>query len=138
MTLNDLAPYFELYKTLKERGKDLVLNEELLQKEKEFAGKKIALRAIVSEIDILKNELIATYTPHHNADNILSLQKLIANHYFIFASSPDLLQFIQQHPIGKDDLVEITGIITTIHRHSVLRITLSTVLLIKKNNGILY
>jgi hypothetical protein len=137
MTLNDLTPYFELYKKLKENGEDIVLNKDLREKEKEFTGKEISITAVVSEIDTQKNELIGTYRLQDNKNGGLSIKKLIGSHFFIFASSPTLSQVVQQNNLEKDDFVQLTGSILSLHRHSVLRITLSSISVIKKNHSII-
>jgi hypothetical protein len=136
MTLNDLAPYFELYKKLKDNGEDIILNKDLQEKEKQFAGKEITITAIISEIDPNKNELISTYKPQDNSDGGFAIKKLIGSHFFIFASSQNLAGIVQLYNLEKNDLVELTGLITSLHRHSVLRITLSSISVIEKKHSI--
>jgi hypothetical protein len=136
MTLSDLAPYFELFKKLKENGEDIVLHKDLQEKEKTYIGKEINIIAVVSEIDKQKNELISTYKPQDNRDRGLSIKKLIGSHFFIFAYSPALSRFIQESNIEKDDLVQLTGNILSLHRHSVLRIALSSVSIMEKKHSI--
>jgi hypothetical protein len=136
MTLSDLAPYFELFKKLKENGEDILLHKDLQEKEKIYIGKEINIIAVVSEIDKQKNELISTYKPQDNRDRGLSIKKLIGSHFFIFAYSPALSQLIQESKVEKDDLVQLTGSILSLHRHSVLRITLSSVSVLEKKHSI--
>ena len=136
MNLNDLVPYFELYKGLKENGKDTILNEELQKKEKEYAGKQITVTAVVSEINLPKNELISTYKPTEEEDSHLGARNLIGSHYFIFAAGENLARLIGEASLEKNDLVKLTGIITTLHRHSVLRMNLVSVSVLEKNHGI--
>lgn len=136
MTLNDLAPYFELYKKLKENGEDIVLNNDLLEKEKEYIGKEIAITAVISELDIQKKELIATYKPQIYNTDTLSIKKIIGSHFFVFASSQNLAGIIQLYNLEKNDFIQLTGNITSLHRHSVLRITLSSVTVIEKEHPI--
>lgn len=135
MKLTDLLSYFELYRNLKEAGKDIVLNDELLEKEKEFVNKEITVPGVVSEIDFQKKEIIITYKDK-NTENT-PLKRLISNHFFVFATSENLDALIKQFNIEKDDLVQLTGVITSIHRQSVLRITLSSLSLIEKKHGLI-
>ena len=83
MKLNDLLSYFELYRNLKESGKDTVLNDELLEKEKEFVNKEITVPGVVSEIDFQKKEVIITYKDKSTEHS--PLKRLISNHFFVFA-----------------------------------------------------
>jgi hypothetical protein len=129
-----LLSYFELYKNLKEAGEDTVLNDELLEKEKEFVNKEITVQGVVSETDFQKKEIIITYKDK-NAEHSL-LKRLISNHFFVFASSDDLEALIKQFKIEKDDLVQLTGTISSLHRQSVLRIKLSSISVIEKNYGL--
>lgn len=134
MKLNDLLSYFELYRNLKEAGKDTVLNEQLLEKEKEFVRKEITVQGVVSEIDFQKKEIIITYKDRSTENS--PLKRLISNHFFVFASTDDLNALIKQFNIEKDDLVQLTGLITSLHRQSVLRISLSSISVIEKNHGL--
>jgi hypothetical protein len=136
MTLNDLTPYFELYKKLKENGEDIILNKDLQEKEKEFVGKEIIIPAVISELDVQKNELIGTYKPQNYTTDTLSVKKIIGSHFFVFASSQNLAGIIQMYNLEKDNYVQLTGNITSMHRHSVLRITLSSLSVIEKNHSI--
>jgi hypothetical protein len=136
MTLADLAPYFELYKKLKENDEDIVLNKDLQAIEKQFVGKEITMTAVISELDIQKNELIGTYKPQTNSDGGFSIKKLTGTHFFIFASSQNLAGIIQLYNLEKDDLVQITGSILSLHRHSVVRVSLISISVIEKNHGI--
>ena len=136
MTLNDLTPYFELYKKLKENGEDLILNKDLQEKEKAFVGKEITIPAVISELDLQKNELIATYKPQNYTNDSLSVKKIIGSHFFVFASSQNLKGIIQMYNLEKDNYVQLTGTITSLHRHSVLRITLSSLSVIEKDHPI--
>jgi len=136
MTLNDLTPYFELFKKLKENGEDIVLNKDLQEKEKNYIGKEINIVALASEIDNQKNELIGTYKPQDNKDKGLSVKKLIGSHFFIFAYSPSLSRLLAENQVEKDDLVQLTGNILSLHRHSVLRITLNAVSVLEKNHSL--
>jgi len=135
MKLTDLLSYFELYRNLKDAGKDIVLNDELLEKEKEFVSKEITVPGVVSEIDFQKKEIIITYKDR-NTENT-PLKRLISNHFFVFATSENLDVLLKQFNIEKDDLVQLTGVITSIHRQSVLRITLSSLSLIEKKHGLI-
>jgi hypothetical protein len=137
MTLSDLAPYFELFKKLKENGEDIVLHEELREKEKTYIGKELNIIGVVNEIDKQKNELISTYKPQDNKDRGLSIKKLIGSHFFIFAYTPELSTLIQENNIEKDDLVQLTGTILSLHRHSVLRIALISVSILEKKHSII-
>jgi len=134
MNLNDLLPYFELYRNLKDAGKDMVLNDELQEKEQEFVDKEIIVSGVVSEIDLPKNELIITYRDRNDGPN--QIKHLISNHFFIFSSSDNLVSIIKQFDIQKDDLVQITGNIISLHRQSVLRIKLASISVIEKNHGL--
>ncbi len=134
MNLNDLVTYFELYKSLKDAGKDTVLNDELQKTEQQFVNKEITVSGVVNEIDLQKNELIITYK--EKSSNANKLRHLISNHFFIFSSSNELPQFIKQFDIKKDDLIYVTGNIISLHRQSVLRIQLSSVSIIEKNHGL--
>jgi hypothetical protein len=134
MNLSDLFPYFELYNSLKQSGKDTVLNEALLQMEQEFLDKEITVSGIVSEIDTQKNELIITY--RDKSGESAAVKHLISNHFFIFASSDNLSPLVKQFNIQKDDLIQLTGHIVSLHRQSVLRIRLSSVSVIEKNHGL--
>jgi len=134
MNLTDLTPYFELFRKLKSDGQDVVLNDDLLEKEKEFAGQQITVTGIVNEIDIQKNELIITYRNEAGESN--QFKKLISNHFFIFSSSDNLDAFIKQFNIQKDDLVQIVGNIISIHRQSAMRIRLTAVSVIEKKRGL--
>ncbi|MBS1949310.1 MAG: hypothetical protein JST47_16245 [Bacteroidetes bacterium] len=135
MDLNDLLPYFELYKNLKSSGEDTVLNEKLAQQEKEFINKEISLAGIVDEIDIPKNELVISY--HDKNKETGKLHGLISNHFFIFCLTDGLNAVIEQSNIQKDDWVKVSGTIISVHRNSVLRLQLSSVSVLKKNVGIL-
>ena len=134
MNLNDLLPYFELYKNLKDAGKDTMLNDELQLKEQEFADKEITVSGVVNEIDIQKNELIISYIDKSNDPG--PLKRLISKHFFIFSSSDNLDSLIKRFEIEKDDLVQVTGNIISLHRQSVLRIKLSSISLTEKNHGL--
>jgi hypothetical protein len=135
MKLVDLIPYFELYKRLKDEGKDTILNKELEKKEKEFTGREITLLGIISEIDKTRNEIIATYYSSGQEDYPLADNRLISQYYFIFGYVPQL-QLLPANPqIEIDDLVRITGTINSLHRHSTIRITISALSLLKKNQG---
>jgi hypothetical protein len=135
MKLNDLLSYFELYRNLKDAGKDTILNDQLLEKEKEFVGKEITAQGVVSEIDSQKNEIIITYKDKSTENS--PLKRLISNHFFVFASADDLNALIKQFSIEKDDLVQLTGLITSLHRQSVLRISLSSISVVEKNHGLI-
>jgi hypothetical protein len=132
--MNDLLSYFELYRNLKEAGKDTVMNDELLEKEKEFVGKDITVSGVVSEIDFQKREIIITYKDNTTENS--PLKRLISNHFFIFASSENLETLVRQFTVEKDDLIQLTGVITSLHRQSVLRISLSSLSLIEKKHGL--
>ncbi len=134
MNLNDLLPYFELYRNLKDAGKDMVLNDELQEKEQEFIDKEITVSGVVNEIDIPKNELIITYRDRSDESN--QIKYLISNHFFIFSSSDNLASITKQFDIQKDDLVQITGNIVSLHRQSVMRIKLASISVIEKNHGL--
>jgi hypothetical protein len=134
MKLNDLLSYFELYRNLKESGKDVVLNDELLEKEKEFVNKEITVPGVVNETDFQKKEIIITYKDKSTEQ--ASLKRLISNHFFVFASAANLEEIIKQFNVEKDDLVQLTGTIISLHRQSVLRITLSSISVIEKNHGL--
>ena len=135
MKLVDLIPYFELYKKLKDEGKDSILNKELEKKEKEFTGKEITLLGVVCEINKINDELIATFYPSGPEDYSLTNQRLISPYYFIFASTSELPTLLENQHIEKDDLVKMVGTLTSLHRHSTLCITLSVLSTIKKNRG---
>ena len=134
MNLNDLLPYFELYRNLKDAGKDMVLNDELQEKEQEFVDKEITTSGVVSEIDIPKNELIITYRDKRSEPS--PIKHLISNHFFIFSSSDNLAGATKKFNIQKDDLVQVTGNIISLHRQSVLRIKLVSISVIEKNHGL--
>ncbi|HXB43154.1 MAG TPA: CFI-box-CTERM domain-containing protein [Puia sp.] len=134
MKLNDLLSYFELYRNLKESGKDTVLNKDLLEKEKEFVNRQITVPGVVSEIDFLKKEIIITYkdkTVEHNP-----LKRFISNHFFVFATCEDLDGLIKQFNIETDDLVQLTGVVISLHRKSAMRIAFSSISVIEKNYGL--
>jgi hypothetical protein len=134
MNLNDLLPYFELYKGLKDAGNDTVLNDELQDKEQEFVNREIIASGIVNEIDAQKKELIITYVGKGEESN--QLKALISNHFFIFCSADNFDAIVQQSNIQKDDFVQVTGNIVSLHRQSVLRMKLSTISVIEKNRGL--
>ena len=136
MNLNDLLPYFELYKSLKDRGEDTVLHAELQEKEKEFSGSEITVEGIVNEIDIPKNELIITY--RNNGDEPDRLKNLVSNHFFIFSSSDQLDVLVSKYGVEKNDLVRVSGNIISLHRQSVLRIQLNTIAVIRKSQGLIH
>lgn len=136
MKLVDLIPYFELYKRLKDEGKDTILNKELEKKEKEFTGREITVLGIISEIDKTRNEIIATYYSSGPEDHPLANHRLISQYYFIFGYVPQLPFFPANPQIEIDDLVRITGTINSLHRHSTIRITISAWSLVKKNQGL--
>jgi hypothetical protein len=133
MNLNDLLPYFELYKNLQDSGKETLLNEKLAAKEKEFVGKEITVLGVVNEIDLQKKEIILTYRSKDGSDPLL---RLISNHFFIFSISDEIPELVKEFNIEKDDLVEVNGEIISIHRQSVLRIALSSVTIQEKNFGL--
>jgi hypothetical protein len=135
MKLVDLIPYFELYKRLKDEGIDTILNKELEKKEKEFTGREITLLGIISEIDKTRNELIATYCSSGPEDYPLAYNRLISQYYFIFASVPQLQWIPEIQQIENDDLVKMVGTINSLHRHSTIRVTLTAINLVKKNQG---
>ncbi len=129
MELEDLKPYFELYNNLKTAGKDTILNFELGKKEREYAGKEIRLEGIVSEIDLEKNELILTCRIGGNDD---SIHIISSSHFFIFASAPQLGTLLASGNVELNDLVKIEGTINTLHRNSVIRLTLNTISVVQK------
>jgi hypothetical protein len=135
MKLVDLIPYFELYKRLKDEGIDTILNKDLEKKEKEFTGREITLLGIISEIDKTRNELIATYHSSGPEDYPLAYNRLISQYYFIFASVPQLQRIPEIQQIENDDLVKMVGTINSLHRHSTIRVTLTAINLVKKNQG---
>ncbi|HLK27588.1 MAG TPA: CFI-box-CTERM domain-containing protein [Puia sp.] len=135
MNLNDLLPYFELYKELKDSGKETVLNDELQEKEQEFVNKEITVSGIVNEIDTQKNELIITH--RDKSDESDKIRNLISNHFFIFSSAGNIDDILKQFNIQKNDLVKVTGNIISLHRQSVLRIKLSSVSVTEKNHGLI-
>ena len=128
MTLIDLEPYFKLYNRLRRNGEDTTLNDQLLEKEKEFIGKSIVLQGTIKEMDVTKNEMILIYKApaDTNAEGAKTL-KLISNLYFIFASSTHLASLVENPGIEKDNLVKVTGNITGLHRNSVIRLTITAI-----------
>ncbi len=135
MTLIDLEPYFKLYSKLRRNGEDMTLNSELLEKEKEFTGKSIVLHGIIKEMDVTKNEIILTYKATETNPQGNTTHKLITNLYFIFAGSPNLAALVDNPGIEKDDYVKITGIITGLHRNSVIRVTITAITVVQKQLG---
>lgn len=135
MKLNDLVSYFELYRNLKEYGKDTVLHDELLEKEKEFVNKEITVQGIVSEIDFQKKEIIVTYKDKSTEHTLL--RRLISNYFFVFASSDDLESLVKQFNVEKNDLVQLSGALASLHRQSAMRISVSSISVIEKNHGLI-
>ncbi len=134
MKLPDLIPFFELYRNLKEAGNDTILHDELLEKEKDFINQEIIVPGVVNEIDFHKKEIIITYKDKSTENGLL--KRLISKHFFVFAFSDDLDALIKKSDIEKNDLVRLTGVITSLHRQSVLRISLSSISLIEKDHGL--
>ena len=135
MGLIDLIEYFQLYRDLKNAGKDMVLNEELLTKEKEYVNKEITVNGVVNEIDFRKNEVIISYNDMGDAEE--PIRKLISRHFFVFAISGDMKMLLKGTNLEKDDLVELTGTIISLHRQSAMRIILSSATILEKGYGII-
>jgi hypothetical protein len=135
MTMNDLIPYLELHKTMKEDGRETILNNELEEKEKEFVGKEISLSGTVSEIDLEGNELIVAYLYSSPEEQSLIENKMISHYFFVFGYAADLKNQVDTLKIEIDDLVLISGVIISLHRNSIMRILLSSVSVTKKNQG---
>jgi hypothetical protein len=134
MKLNDLSSYFELYRSLKESGKDMVLNEDLLEKEKEFVGKEMTIPGIVNEIDLQRKEIIITY--RDEGDGHSALRRLISTHFFVFAVNEDLPSIVKQSHVEKNDLVTLSGTLSSIHRHSTIRMQLTSLTVNEKKFGL--
>ncbi|MBS1668673.1 MAG: hypothetical protein JST58_14945 [Bacteroidetes bacterium] len=134
MNLVELAPYFELYREVRQAGKDTVLNEALLKKEKEYVDKTISVSGVVNEIDPKKNEIIVTYNDKGDIDQ--PLRKLISRHFFVFAYSEDLAWAVKDANLEKDDLVQISGRIMSLHRQSAMRVIINSISVVEKKYGI--
>jgi hypothetical protein len=135
MGLTDLIAYFQLYSDLKNAGRDMLLNEELLSKEKEYVNKVITVSGVVNEIDFRKNEIIISYVDRGDSEQ--PFRKLISRHFFVFAISGDMKMLLNGTDLEKDDLVELTGTISSLHRQSAIRIILSSATIIEKRYGII-
>jgi hypothetical protein len=132
MRLQDLMSYFELYKSLKNLNKETFLNAELKSKEKEFIGEQIIISGLVTEIDSKKAQLITTYYRSKEDGQSIFENHLISQHFYVFASYLDVRPLVEELHIEKDDLLEMTGLISGLHRRSVLRINLRSARIIRR------
>jgi hypothetical protein len=132
MQISDLLPYFSLYKSLKDAGRETLLSDELGEKEKEYRGKEIKLTGRVSEINPPRRELIVLYSAKTRPEwEFLDLH-LITLHYFVFIRYSDLPGLVDSLQLEDRDLVQITGTIESLHRNSTLRMSLKDIQLLEK------
>jgi hypothetical protein len=135
MRLQDLMSYFELYKSLKNSNKETFLNAELKSKEKEFIGAEITICGIVTEVDTKKSQLITTYCRTKDDGQTIFENHLISQHFYVFASYDQVRPLVDELGIEKDDLLEMRGMISGLHRRSVLRISLRSVTVITRQHS---
>jgi hypothetical protein len=135
LSMNDLIPYLELHKNLREKGRETILNHELEEKEKEFVGQQIRICGTISELDPVRNEMIITYLSDSTEGRTLIENKMVSHYYFVFCYSADLQNLTEKIKMEVDDLVSVSGVIISLHRNSIMRILASEASIIKKRQG---
>ncbi len=81
------------------------------------------------KLTLEKNELIVTC---HIGGMQDSLHNITSNHFFVFAISATLPELLKKSGAEVDDLVQIDGSISTLHRNSVVRVTLNSIRVLEK------